>query len=47
MIKEEYRKIKDRKTVGGLLAQCRVVVDSKVKNRLKKAETELNWRQKY
>ena len=42
MIKEEYRKIKERKIVGGLLAQYRVAVDGKVKDRLKKEETELN-----
>ena len=42
MIKEEYRKIKERKIVGDLLAQCRVAMDGKVKNRLKKEETELN-----
>ena len=46
MIKEEYRKIKERKTVEGLLAWCRVAVDGKVKDQLKKEETKLKWRQK-
>ena len=41
MIKEEYRKIKKRKIVGDLLTQCRVTMDSKLKDRLRKKKLNL------